>query len=109
MEGFLCVAGLTTAALSALALYAGSPHCLWLRLRGHPAVARWTGLPLALLSLVAWTTALGLAAGISAMLAAWLLALILQPWLALLAAGPPADVIRQDSLVERAPSAHGDV
>jgi hypothetical protein len=109
MDGFLCMAGLMAAALSALALYAGSPHCLWLRLRRNPAVARWAGLLLALLSLAAWTAALGVAAGISAMLAGWLLALILQPWLALLAAGPAADAIRQGSLVESAASAQGDV
>ncbi|MEO9078192.1 MAG: hypothetical protein ABI268_02670 [Rhodanobacter sp.] len=81
------------AALSALALYAGSPHCMWAGLRGHPDGARLAGLVLALSSLTIWILALGVSAGLCAMLLNWLLALVMQPGLAMLAGNPVAGVV----------------
>ncbi|MGY3040511.1 hypothetical protein ACVWWQ_002134 [Rhodanobacter sp. TND4EL1] len=71
------------AACSATAWYAASPHCMWSALRGRPRVARIGGLVLAMLSLALWISALGLAAGLPAMLVSLMLALIVQPWLVL--------------------------
>lgn len=79
------------ATLSAVALYAASPHCMWNALRGRPRAARIAGLVLALLSLLLWTSVLGRAAGLCAMLVSWMLALAVQPCLALLAVTPDAD------------------
>jgi branched-subunit amino acid ABC-type transport system permease component len=80
------------AACSAIAWYAASPHCMWSALRGHPRVARIAGSVLALLSLVSWISVLGGAVGLCAMLASWMLALIVQPLLALFVGSPDADV-----------------
>lgn len=82
MDAWLQALGLAAAVLSATAFHVGSPHCPWQRLRGRPRLARVLGCALALLSLAAWLQALG-AAGACAMLASWMLALVVQPWLAL--------------------------
>lgn len=74
--------GLLLGIASALALYAGSGHArvAWL--------ARWqragsaAGLMLAGASLVAWCLALGIGAGLCAMLGGWMLAMIAVPYAA---------------------------
>lgn len=96
MTAWLCATGVALAALSAFAFYAGSPHCMWPRWRGHPGLARFVGALLALASLTAWTLALGVTAGASAMLVGWMLALVAQPWLALFMGNPDADVTEKD-------------
>lgn len=80
------------AVLSATALYAASPHCLWLTLRRRKRHAVFTGSLLALASLAGWISVLGASAGVCAMLASWMLALIALPYLALLTGTPGADV-----------------
>jgi hypothetical protein len=80
------------AACSAIAWYAASPHCMWPALRGRPRAARGAGSVLALLSLVSWTSVLGGVVGLCAMLISVMLALIVQPWLAMFAGSPDADV-----------------
>ncbi|MHB1056789.1 MAG: hypothetical protein ACYC0F_02765 [Rhodanobacter sp.] len=92
MTAWLSVVAFAMAALSAVALYAASPHCMWNALRGRPRAARIAGIVLALLSLLAWTRAFGTAAGLCAMLASWMPALAVQPYLALLVGTPEADV-----------------
>ena len=84
------------AACSAIACYAGSPHCMWSALRGHPRMARSVSMVLALLSAALWICVLGTAAGLCAMLASWMLALVVQPWLALFMGNPDADVTEKD-------------
>jgi len=82
------IAGAIVALLSALALYAGSGNCRWrlpAALRRHGTVA---GLVLALLSLAAWIAALGIGAGLCAMLGCWMLAMVALPWLAALGTEP---------------------
>lgn len=88
---------------SALALYAGSPHCRWSALHGHPRIARGAGWVLALMALLVWTQMLGGAAGLCAMLANWMLALVAQPYLARLFGTPEADVEASD-FSRRAPA-----
>src|SRR3546814_2332161 len=69
------IAGALAALLSALALYAGSGNCRW---RLPAALCRHgnvTGLVLALVSLAAWIAALGVGAGLCAMLGCWVLAM----------------------------------
>ena len=80
------------AACSATACYAASPHCMWRVLRGRPRAARIAGLVLAMLSLSFWINTFGLAAGLATMLASLMLALVVQPYLALLVGTPDADV-----------------
>lgn len=75
------------AACSAVASYAASPHCMWSALRGHPRIMRMAGGVLALLSLMVWVAAYGVAVGLCAMLAGWMLALIVLPYLALFMGG----------------------
>ncbi|HEY8328072.1 MAG TPA: hypothetical protein VIO59_06450 [Rhodanobacter sp.] len=87
----ICLLAFVFAVCSAVAWYAASPHCMWSALRGHPRMARIAGGVLALLSLVSWISALGDAAGLCAMLISWMLALIVQPWLALFVGNPDAD------------------
>ena len=84
----MTIAGAIAALLSAFALYAGSPHCRWrlpMALRRHGSIA---GIVLALLSLAAWIAALGVGAGLCAMLGCWMLAMVALPWLSALGAGP---------------------
>ena len=109
MSLWLAVSGVTMAALSALALYAGSPHCMWLRLRGHPLAARLIGLVLAFSSLAVWVFALGVATGLCAMLVGWLLALVMRPWLAMLAGWRSRVHYREDraETIRRRSSSHG--
>jgi hypothetical protein len=76
------------AACSATAWYAASPHCPWPALRGRPHAARIAGGGFALSSLAAWISVLGAAAGLCAMLASLMLALIALPWLALPTTSP---------------------
>jgi hypothetical protein len=84
------------AACSATAWYAASPHCLWRALRGRARTARSAGGVLALLSLAGWISVLGAAAGVCAMLASGMLALIVLPWLALLTGSPDAATAMAD-------------
>lgn len=88
----LSLLALLLACASALALYAGSPHCMWPALRGHPRAARALGWALALASLTGWIGVSGAVAGLCAMLASWMLALILQPLVARLFGSPDADL-----------------
>lgn len=84
----MTIAGAIAALLSALGLYAGSGHCRWrlpAALRRHGKVV---GLVLALMSLAAWITALGVGAGLCAMLGCWMLAMVALPCLAALNAEP---------------------
>jgi len=85
------------ACASALALYAGSPHCMWPALRGHARAARALGWVLALASLAGWIGVFGAVAGTCAMLASWMLALVLQPVLARLFGSPDADLSTRGS------------
>lgn len=88
MTAWLEGLGLAAAVLSAAALYAGSAQCRWPRLGGRRRGMRLAGLALGLLAAAAGNRALG-AAGLCAVLACWMLALVAQPWLALLFCKPP--------------------
>jgi hypothetical protein len=80
------IAGAIAALLSAFALYAGSGNCRWrlpIALGRHGNVV---GVVLALMSLAAWIAALGVGAGLCAMLGCWMLAMVALPWLAALTA-----------------------
>jgi hypothetical protein len=79
------------AVCAALAWYAASPHCMWSALRGQPRAARVAGSALMLLSLACWIGAAGIAVGLCATLASGMLALVVQPWLAMLFGTPAAD------------------
>lgn len=85
----------TLAALvSALALYLASPNCGW-RPAARRGGVRVIGVGLALVSLGAWIALLGVGAGLCAMLATWMLALVALPYLAWWTnASPPADAHR---------------
>jgi hypothetical protein len=80
LTGMACIA--TTA--SAMLMYAASPHCVWHAWRRRRGVLAG-GFVLAALALAAWIAALGAGAGTCAMLVGWMLALVAQPYLALLA------------------------
>lgn len=80
LVGMGCVATLA----SAMLLYASSTHCVWHAWRRR-RVARAAGFALAALALAGWVAALGADAGTCAMLVGWMLALVAQPYLALLA------------------------
>ncbi|KRG70904.1 hypothetical protein [Pseudoxanthomonas dokdonensis] len=68
--------------LSALALYLGSPNCVWNRTaRPRPAWSLAGGVA-AVAGLLLWIWLLGAGAGISVALATWMLALVLLPYLA---------------------------
>lgn len=85
----MTIIGALTALLSALALFAGSGHCRW---RLPPALQRHgsaAGALLALASLAAWIAALGVGAGLCAMLACWMLAMMALPCLAALTETSP--------------------
>lgn len=80
MPPLLTLFATATAWLSAFALYRASPHS-----RGE--AGRWRagnplGLVLAAVSLASWILALGTGAGISVMLASWMLGLVASPYLA---------------------------
>lgn len=80
----MTIAGALAALLSAFALFAGSGHCRWrlpMALRRHSTLA---GILLAIASLVAWIVALGIGAGLCAMLGCWMLAMMALPCLAAL-------------------------
>ncbi|MGY0557504.1 hypothetical protein [Lysobacter sp. A421] len=74
---------LATAAalLSALALYLASPNRTWRPGAGRDGL-RVLGGVLALASLGAWIAVLGVGAGLCAMLATWMLAMVALPYLA---------------------------
>lgn len=80
MDVALTLLGITGAVLSALALYLASRHAHW-RARLPRAALRAAGWVLAPASLAAWTTAIGFAPGLCAMLGSWMLALVLLPYL----------------------------
>ena len=92
MNAWLSILAIAMAALSAVALYAGSPHCMWRGLRGRPRTARAAATALTVLSLLIWTGVLGFAAGLCATLVSGMLMLVMQPWLALFLGSPDADV-----------------
>lgn len=69
---------------SALALYAGSPHCRWPVLQNWRGTGAWVGLALAGLSLWLWVLTLGGGAGLCAMLGTWMLAMMALPYVAAL-------------------------
>src|SRR3546814_4673177 len=66
------IAGALAALLSALALYAGSGNCRWWLPAALCRHGKVTGLVLALVSLAAWIAALGVGAGLCAMLCCWI-------------------------------------
>ena len=84
----MTIAGVIAALLSAFALYAGSGHCRWRLPVALYRYAKVAGLLLALVSLAAWIAALGVGAGLCAMLGCWMLAMVALPWLAALGAEP---------------------
>jgi hypothetical protein len=89
-----CSLGLLTAVASAAALYAASPHCRWRAPRGWSRAAAIAGALLGVASLASWIRTFGAAAGVSIMLAAWMLAMIAWPWLTLFARGKISDSTR---------------
>lgn len=84
----MTIAGALAALLSALALYAGSGNCRWWLPAALCRHGKVTGLVLALVSLAAWIAALGVGAGLCAMLCCWMLAMVALPCLAALTAEP---------------------
>ena len=82
MDTLVAIAAFAASLLSALALYAGSPHCRWPALRRWRGTGGWVGLALAGLSLWLWTLSLGGGAGLCAMLGTWMLAMMALPYLA---------------------------
>ncbi|MDN5781772.1 MAG: hypothetical protein L0H23_07085 [Luteimonas sp.] len=85
----MTIAGVIAAVLSAFALYAGSQQCRWrlpAALHRHGSVV---GSVLALASLAAWFAALGVGAGLCAMLGCWMLAMVVLPCLAMSAGTSP--------------------
>jgi hypothetical protein len=92
MDKLMIGAAFVTSLLSALACYAGSPHCRWQALHRWRGKGGWLGLALAGLSLWLWVLSLGAGAGLCAMLGTWMLALMVVPCLgALGGAGPVAN------------------
>lgn len=86
--------GLLTAVASAAAFYAAWTHCPW-RLPQHRSRLGVIGsVLLAASSLGLWIHAFGAAVGVSMFLAAWMLALVMLPWLALFANGKTAGSTR---------------
>lgn len=79
-----------TSLLSALALYAGSRHCRLRVLHALHRAGTLIGGMLAVASLALWIRALGIGAGISAMLGSWMLGLVALPYLGAWIAGNPA-------------------
>jgi hypothetical protein len=84
MTAWLSLLACVATVLSAALLYAASPHCVWHAWRRRRGVLSG-GFVLAMLALAGWIAALGPAAGLCAMLVGWMLALVAQPYLALLA------------------------
>jgi hypothetical protein len=82
-------------ALSAALLYAASPHCVWHAWRRRRGVLAGS-LVLAALALFLWIVALGAGAGSCAMLVGGMLALVAQPWLALLADRRAAEAMARE-------------
>src|SRR3546814_17099607 len=74
--------GALAALLSALALYAGSGNCRWRLPAALCRHGKVTGLVLALMSLAAWIAALGVGAGLCAMLGCWMMGMVALPCLA---------------------------
>lgn len=90
MPLLIATAAFASALLSALALYAGSAHCLWQALAGWRGTGRWVGLALAGLSLWLWVLALGGGAWLCVVLGTWMLAMMLLPCLAAMTQQDPA-------------------
>ncbi|MET0580937.1 MAG: hypothetical protein ABWY48_12090 [Pseudoxanthomonas sp.] len=84
MDTLVAIAAFAASLSSAVALYAGSPHCRWWVLRRWRGTGGWVGLALAGLSLWLWTLSLGGGAGLCAMLGTWMLAMMALPYLAVL-------------------------
>src|SRR3546814_18370178 len=80
--------GALAALLAALALHAGSGNCRWRLPAALCRHGKVTGLVLALVSLAAWIAALGVGAGLCAMLGCWMLAMVALPYLPALTAEP---------------------
>lgn len=81
MEAALNLLALASSVSSALALYLASPNCGW-QVRLPRTGLRVVGAVLALVSLCAWIAVVGVGPGLCAMLATWMLALVLLPYLA---------------------------
>ncbi len=79
----LSALGVIAAFASALLLYLASPNCRRPQVAVRRRALRWSGGAAALLALALLVVALGAGAGLSAMLAAWMLCLIVLPYLAL--------------------------
>lgn len=104
MDFALGLPAIVAALASALALYLASPNCGW-RPTARRDGLQIAGVALALVSLVAWIALLGVGAGLCAMLATWMLALVVLPYLAWWTnASPPADAHRSRTVpLARAP------
>lgn len=81
MEMAWGIVATAAALLSALALYLASPNRTWRPGAGRDGL-RVLGGALALASLGAWIVVLGVGAGLCAMLATWMFALVTLPYLA---------------------------
>ena len=81
MDTIIAAAAFTTSLLSAIAFYAGSPHCRWPALHRWRGTGNWVGLALAGLSLWLWVLSLGGGAGLCVMLGTWMLAMMALPYL----------------------------
>ena len=81
LESTMCILATAAALASALALYLASPNRIWRPGTGRGGL-RGLGVALELASLAGWIAALGVGAGLCAMLATWMLALVVLPYLA---------------------------
>jgi hypothetical protein len=79
----LSALGVTVALVSALLLYLASPNCRRPQALARRRLLGWSAATAALLALALLIVALGAGAGLGAMLAAWMLGLIVLPYLAL--------------------------
>ncbi|MGH8083748.1 MAG: hypothetical protein ACREPV_00535 [Lysobacter sp.] len=81
MDFALGLLAIVAALASALALYLASPNRGWRPGAGRAGLRAASGV-LALVSLGAWIALIGVGAGLCAMLATWMLALVALPYLA---------------------------
>lgn len=82
MPSLLVVSALLAAVLSAAGLYAGSRHCQWAAWRRLGRAGTWGGMVLMVVSLALWVRALGIGAGVCAMLGTWMFAMMALPYIA---------------------------
>ncbi|WP_329740997.1 hypothetical protein [Dyella sp. A6] len=81
--------------ISAVLIYAASPHGRWSAGRWRPRLLA-TGVASAVPALGGWIAALGVGAGCCAMLAGWMLALLVQPGAGLLVGHAPTATAARD-------------